>query len=72
MKKICFIITIYNAEKYLNRCLDSIFSQANQNISVIAVDDGSTDSSHKILKKYERTKDINFSGYALDSTDHNL
>lgn len=60
MKKICFIITIYNAEKYLSRCLDSIFSQANQNISVIAVDDGSTDSSNKILKKYERTKNINF------------
>ena len=54
MNQIYFIITVYNAEKYLHRCLDSIFSQTNQNISVIVVDDGSTDSSYQIIQEYER------------------
>jgi CDP-ribitol ribitolphosphotransferase len=54
MNQICFIITVYNAEKYLHKCLDSIFSQTKQNISVIVVDDGSTDSSYQIIQEYER------------------
>jgi len=46
------VIPVYNSERYLEECLDSVISQTYQNIEIIAVDDGSTDSSPEILKKY--------------------
>ena len=46
------VVPIYNAEKYLSRCLDSIVAQTYKNIEIILVDDGSTDSSHQIAKSY--------------------
>lgn len=49
---VSIIIPVYNSEKYLEDCLDSIISQTYPNIEIIAVDDGSTDSSLEILKKY--------------------
>ncbi len=50
--RLSVIIPVYNAEKYIGRCLDSIFSQNMQGIEVICVDDGSSDSSLIILEKY--------------------
>ena len=46
------VIPVYNSEKFLEECLDSIFAQTYQNIEIIAVDDGSTDSSLDILNRY--------------------
>jgi glycosyltransferase involved in cell wall biosynthesis len=46
------IIPVYNSEKYLEECLNSILAQTYQNIEIIVVNDGSTDSSPEILKKY--------------------
>ena len=46
------VIPVYNSEKFLEECLDSILSQSYQNIEIIAVDDGSTDSSPDILERY--------------------
>ena len=46
------VIPIYNSEKYLEECLNSVLSQTFQNIEIIAVDDGSTDLSLEILKKF--------------------
>ena len=46
------VIPVYNSERYLEECLDSVISQTYQNIEIIAVDDGSDDSSLDILKKY--------------------
>lgn len=59
MKKplVSVIVPIYNAEAFLNRCVDSILSQSLQEIEVILVDDGSTDSSESICKKYAQTDD---------------
>ena len=42
---ISIIIPIYNVEKYLNRCLDSVMKQSFQDIEIILVNDGSTDNS---------------------------
>ena len=52
--KISVIIPVYNVEKYLARCLDSILLQAYPAFEIICVDDGSTDNSPLILKKYAR------------------
>ena len=46
------VIPVYNAERYLSRCLDSVLAQTLRDIEVICVDDGSTDSSPEILGKY--------------------
>lgn len=50
--KISVIIPVYNVEAYLGECLDSILGQTLRDIEVICVDDGSTDSSPKILADY--------------------
>ncbi len=50
--KVSVIIPVYNVEKYLRECLDSVLGQTLRDIEVICVDDGSTDSSLDILREY--------------------
>lgn len=50
--KVSVIIPVYNVEKYIRQCLDSIVNQTLKEIEIICVDDGSTDSSLDILKEY--------------------
>ena len=50
--KISIIVPVYNTEKYLERCLNSIINQTLKEIEVICVNDGSTDNSLSILQKY--------------------
>lgn len=52
--KISVIIPVYNVEKYLKECLDSVVNQSFRDIEIICVDDGSTDNSLNILKSYWR------------------
>lgn len=52
MPKISIIIPVYNVEKYLNRCVDSILNQSLQDFEIILVNDGSTDSCPEICDKY--------------------
>lgn len=49
---ISIIIPVYNTEKYLRRCLDSIVAQTYKDFECILVDDGSTDASGKICDEY--------------------
>lgn len=49
------IVPIYNVEKYLPQCIDSILQQTYKNIEVVLVDDGSTDSSGEIADHYSKT-----------------
>ena len=51
--EISVIIPVFNVEKYLSECLDSVLSQTFSDFEVICVDDGSTDNSAKILEKYK-------------------
>ena len=50
--KISIIIPVYNVEKYLGECLDSVVNQTLKDIEIICVNDGSTDNSLSILKEY--------------------
>ena len=53
MCKISVIVPVYNTEKYLEKCLDSLVNQTMNNIEIIVVNDGSIDHSEDIIKKYE-------------------
>lgn len=55
--KVTFIVPIYNTEKYLKQCLDSILSQTLKEIEVICIDDASTDDSAVIIRKYSENDD---------------
>lgn len=57
MKKISVIVPIYNADKKLNKCIDSILNQTYKDIEIILVNDGSTDNSLNICKKYKSLDD---------------
>lgn len=50
--KISVIIPVYNAEKFLHRCLDSVINQTHENLEIICVNDESTDGSLEILQEY--------------------
>ena len=50
MPKYSIIVPLYNSEKYLDECLNSIFKQTNQDFEIICVNDGSTDKSLEILE----------------------
>ncbi len=49
---VTIIVPVYNIEKYICTCLDSIIGQTYKNLEVIIIDDGSTDNSGKICDKY--------------------
>ena len=50
---VSIIIPVFNSENYLDRCINSVLNQTYDNLDVILVNDGSTDNSLKICKKYE-------------------
>ena len=52
MAKVSIIVPIYNVEKYLPKCLDSLVNQTLDDIEIILVNDGSTDNSGIIAKQY--------------------
>ena len=52
MPKVSIVVPIYNVEKYLRQCLDSVVSQTLSDIEIICVNDGSTDSSLEIINEY--------------------
>ena len=57
MVKITVLIPVYNVERYLSNCLDSVLRQSLKDIEVICINDGSTDESSVILHQYAN-KDI--------------
>lgn len=54
MPKLSVIVPVYNVEKYLKQCLDSVINQTLQDIEIICINDGSKDDSLKILQEYAK------------------
>ena len=54
MVKVSVIVPVYNVEKYLRKCIDSIVNQTLEDIEIICINDGSTDSSLDILQSYAK------------------
>lgn len=52
--KVSVIVPVYNAEKFLDRCLESIINQTYHNLEIIVINDGSSDNSLNICQKYEK------------------
>ena len=57
MPKVSILIPIYNVEKYLRQCLDSVVNQTLKDIEIICINDGSTDNSLKIIKDFANKDD---------------
>lgn len=53
--RVSVLVPVYNVERYLSQCLDSLTNQSLKEIEIICVDDGSTDQSPKILDEYAET-----------------
>lgn len=51
-KELSIIVPVYNAERFLSRCVESIFNQSYKNFELILVDDGSKDDSYSLCKEY--------------------
>ncbi len=54
MEKISIIIPVYNVEKYINKCINSVLEQTYKNLEIILVDDGSTDNSGNICDEFKK------------------
>ena len=52
--KVKIVVPVYNTEKYISRCIDSILAQTYKNFSLIIIDDGSTDASGNICEEYRK------------------
>lgn len=75
MLKVSVVVPVYNAEKYLNECIESLLNQTLKDIEIIFVDDGSTDNSVSIINDYKendsriilKTQQNSFSGSARNN-----
>ena len=54
MVKVSVVIPVYNVERYLEECLDSVINQTLEDIEIICINDGSTDNSLEILEDYAK------------------
>lgn len=68
MKKISIIIPVYNTEKYLRKCFDSVINQSYQNIEMVIINDGSKDNSEKIINEYKDKYPEIVSYYSKENT----
>ena len=67
--KVSVVIPVYNSEKFLKHSIESVLNQSYDNLEIIAVDDGSTDNSLKILQQYsEKIQIISQSNQVLASS----
>ena len=71
--KVSIIIPVYNGEKYINECLNSVLNETYENIEIVIVNDGSTDNTSDILNEYQenRIKIINQRNQGVSAARNN-
>lgn len=60
MKRISVVVPVYNASKYIGKCIESVLNQSYKNVELILIDDGSLDDSLEIMREYEKISKDNF------------
>ena len=55
MPFLSIVVPVYNVQKYIRGCIDSIIDQSFADVEIILVDDGSTDQSGRIIDEYQRS-----------------
>ena len=65
MNKFTFVIIGYNIEYYIERAIESVINQTYKNIEIIFVNDGSTDNTLKIVKKYSKNNKVKIDCYGV-------
>ena len=60
MEKISIIVPFFNAEKFIEKCLNNLLTQTYENLEIIVVDEDSTDNSENIVKKFEENEKIKY------------
>lgn len=53
MKKVSIVVPVYNSNKYIRKCIESLIDQSYKNIEILLINDGSTDNSDEICKEYK-------------------
>lgn len=71
-EKISVIVITYNYAKYIEKCIDSILNQTYKNIEIYIIDDGSTDDTKSVLKKYEKCAKIYYKKHEGVSATRNF
>ena len=56
MSEVSIIVPIYNSEKYISACIESILHQTYKDFELLLIDDGSTDNTNNIIKKYKDSR----------------
>ena len=69
--KVSVLVPIYNVEKYLSKCLESLCSQTLQDMEMICINDGSTDASREIVEQY-RKKDSRIKVIDQDNSGYGI
>ena len=65
--EISVIIPVYNSEKYIVKCLDSLEVQSMKDIEVILINDGSTDQTKELIEEYQRTHNLKIRLYSREN-----
>ena len=68
LKKLSVIIPVYNAEKTLKRCMESVLKQKDEDLEIVVINDGSTDSSDKMIQEYKEKNPKTISYYKKKNT----
>ena len=67
---VSIIVPVYNGEKYVERCIENLINQTYKNIEIILINDGSTDNTENVLKKYDKYNHVKIINQTNSGVSH--